>query len=156
MAGVLDPPRQSRQAVGSRPEHEAAGSCRVDAHESARHLDLRDDGRVVVATVTAYPLLFTAITIRADATAAIEPGAAIGFDAGANLSKVFILVYHLPKTGAIFQRFHAVASAHDSGDPRIGAQRLLDEVSVRVVVLFKVGDDASRQNRRRRWRVARF
>jgi len=35
-------------------------------------------------------------------------GPSIGFDAGANLSKVFILVYHLPKTGAIFQRFPGV------------------------------------------------
>ena len=35
-------------------------------------------------------------------------GPSIGFDAGANLSKVFILVYHLPSTGAIFQRFPGV------------------------------------------------
>jgi hypothetical protein len=35
-------------------------------------------------------------------------GPSIGFDAGANLSKVFILVYHLPKTSAIFQRFPGV------------------------------------------------
>ena len=35
-------------------------------------------------------------------------GPSIGFDAGANLSKVFILVYHLPKAGAIFQRFPGV------------------------------------------------
>ena len=35
-------------------------------------------------------------------------GPSIGFDAGANLSKVFILVYHLPKTSAMFQRFPGV------------------------------------------------
>ena len=35
-------------------------------------------------------------------------GPSIGFDAGANLSKVFVLVYHLPKTSAIFQRFPGV------------------------------------------------
>jgi hypothetical protein len=35
-------------------------------------------------------------------------GPSIGFDAGANLSKVFVLVYRLPKPGAIFQRFPGV------------------------------------------------
>ena len=35
-------------------------------------------------------------------------GPSIGFDAGANLSKVFILVYHLPSAGALFQRFPGV------------------------------------------------
>ena len=35
-------------------------------------------------------------------------GPSIGFDAGANLSKVFILVYHLPKPSAMFQRFPGV------------------------------------------------
>jgi hypothetical protein len=35
-------------------------------------------------------------------------GPSIGFDAGANLSKVFVLVYHLDKPGAIFQRFPGV------------------------------------------------
>ena len=35
-------------------------------------------------------------------------GPSIGFDLGANASKVFVLVYHLPSTGAIFQRFPAV------------------------------------------------
>ena len=35
-------------------------------------------------------------------------GPSIGFDVGANLSKVFILVYHLPRTGSIFQRFPGV------------------------------------------------
>jgi len=35
-------------------------------------------------------------------------GPSIGFDAGGNLSKVFVLVYNLPNTDAIFQRFPAV------------------------------------------------
>jgi hypothetical protein len=35
-------------------------------------------------------------------------GPSIGFDAGANLSKVFVLIYRLPKPGAIFQRFPGV------------------------------------------------
>ena len=35
-------------------------------------------------------------------------GPSIGFDAGGNLSKVFVLVYNLPSHAAIFQRFPAV------------------------------------------------
>lgn len=35
-------------------------------------------------------------------------GPSIGFDLGANVSKVFVLVYHLPSTEKIFQRFPAV------------------------------------------------
>lgn len=35
-------------------------------------------------------------------------GPSIGFDIGANASKVFILVYHLPSKDAIFQRFPGV------------------------------------------------
>lgn len=35
-------------------------------------------------------------------------GPSIGFDFGANVSKVFILVYHLPSADKIFQRFPAV------------------------------------------------
>lgn len=35
-------------------------------------------------------------------------GPSIGFDAGANASKVFTLVYHLKKTNAIYQRFPGV------------------------------------------------
>jgi hypothetical protein len=35
-------------------------------------------------------------------------GPSIGFDFGGNVSKVFVLVYRLPRTGAIFQRFPAV------------------------------------------------
>jgi hypothetical protein len=35
-------------------------------------------------------------------------GPSVGFDLGANAAKVFVLVYHLPKAGAIFQRFPAV------------------------------------------------
>jgi hypothetical protein len=35
-------------------------------------------------------------------------GPSIGFDFGGNVAKVFVLVYHLPKTGAIYQRFPAL------------------------------------------------
>jgi hypothetical protein len=35
-------------------------------------------------------------------------GPSIGFDLGGNLSKVFVLVYHLPGTDKIFQRFPSV------------------------------------------------
>ena len=35
-------------------------------------------------------------------------GPSIGFDLGANASKVFVLVYHLPNTEKIFQRFPSV------------------------------------------------
>lgn len=35
-------------------------------------------------------------------------GPTIGFDAGGNLSKVFVLIYNLPNTEAIFQRFPAL------------------------------------------------
>lgn len=35
-------------------------------------------------------------------------GPSIGFDAGGNLSKVFVLIYNLPNTEAIFQRFPAL------------------------------------------------
>ena len=35
-------------------------------------------------------------------------GPSIGFDAGANASKVYVLVYHLPSVEALFQRFPAI------------------------------------------------
>ncbi len=35
-------------------------------------------------------------------------GPSIGFDVGANVSKVFVLVYHLPSGDSLFQRFPAV------------------------------------------------
>ncbi len=35
-------------------------------------------------------------------------GPSIGFDAGGNASKVYVLVYHLPNTDALFQRFPAI------------------------------------------------
>lgn len=35
-------------------------------------------------------------------------GPSIGFDAGGNVSKTFVLVYHLPNTEALFKRFPAV------------------------------------------------
>ena len=35
-------------------------------------------------------------------------GPSVGFDAGGNLSKVYVLVYQLPNTDSIFQRFPAI------------------------------------------------
>lgn len=35
-------------------------------------------------------------------------GPSIGFDAGGNVSKVYVLVYHLPNVDALFQRFPAI------------------------------------------------
>jgi len=35
-------------------------------------------------------------------------GPSIGFDAGANVAKVFVLVYHLPNIDALFQRYPAI------------------------------------------------
>jgi len=35
-------------------------------------------------------------------------GPSIGFDLGANASKVFVLIYHLPDSAALFQRFPAI------------------------------------------------
>ena len=54
-------------------------------------------------------------------------GPSIGFDFGGNASKVFVLIYHLPATDALFKRFPAVegsiylvagvgANYHQSGD----------------------------------------
>ncbi len=39
-------------------------------------------------------------------------GPSIGFDVGANASKVFMLVYHLNRTGDIFQRFPGVEGSY--------------------------------------------
>ncbi len=43
-----------------------------------------------------------------DSTRVHWQGPSIGFDLGANADKVFILVYHLPRTASIFQRFPGV------------------------------------------------
>lgn len=51
-------------------------------------------------------------------------GPSIGFDAGANASKVFTLVYNLPNVGAIFQRFPGVdGSLYWIGGAGINYQR---------------------------------
>ena len=51
-------------------------------------------------------------------------GPSIGFDLGANASKVFVLVYHLPNTEALFQRFPAVdGSFYYVGGAGINYQR---------------------------------
>jgi len=51
-------------------------------------------------------------------------GPSIGFDAGGNASKVFTLVYHLPNSAAIFQRFPGVdGSLYYIGGAGINYQR---------------------------------
>ena len=51
-------------------------------------------------------------------------GPSIGFDLGANASKVFVLVYHLPNSDALFQRFPAVdGSFYYVGGAGINYQR---------------------------------
>ena len=51
-------------------------------------------------------------------------GPSIGFDVGANASKVFVLVYHLPGTEKIFMRFPAVdGSLYYVGGAGINYQR---------------------------------
>ena len=39
-------------------------------------------------------------------------GPSVGFDAGGNASKVFTLVYHLPRAAAIYQRFPGVEGSY--------------------------------------------
>ncbi|HLO95352.1 MAG TPA: DUF1134 domain-containing protein [Burkholderiaceae bacterium] len=52
-------------------------------------------------------------------------GPSIGFDFGANASKVFTLCYHLPNSAAIFQRFPGVeGSLYYIGGAGINYQRL--------------------------------
>lgn len=62
-------------------------------------------------------------------------GPSIGFDAGANASKVYVLVYHLPNSDALFQRFPAIdgslyfiggisANYHQSGNIILAPMRL--------------------------------
>jgi len=51
-------------------------------------------------------------------------GPSIGFDFGANASKVFVLVYNMPRPGSIFQRFPAVdGSFYYVGGAGINYQR---------------------------------
>lgn len=52
-------------------------------------------------------------------------GPSIGFDVGGNASKVFTLIYHLPKPSAIYQRFPGVdGSLYYVGGAGINYQRL--------------------------------
>lgn len=52
------------------------------------------DGSLVLKNVKSRPVWWT--------------GPSIGFDVGANAAKVFVLVYHLPRPSAIFQRYPGV------------------------------------------------
>ena len=52
-------------------------------------------------------------------------GPSVGFDLGANASKVFVLVYHLPKVEAIFKRYPGVdGSLYYIGGVGLNYQRL--------------------------------
>lgn len=48
------------------------------------------------------------LTLKSGSRRVYWTGPSIGFDAGANLSKVYVLVYRLPGASAIFQRFPGV------------------------------------------------
>jgi len=62
---------------------------------------------------------------RGPATKVYWAGPSIGFDAGANASKVFVLVYKLPNVDAIFKRYPGVdGSLYFVGGVGINYQRL--------------------------------
>lgn len=62
---------------------------------------------------------------RGGTTKVYWAGPTIGFDAGANASKVFVLVYRLPNTDAIFRRYPGVdGSLYFIGGVGINYQRL--------------------------------
>ena len=66
----------------------------------------------------------TLVMKNAKARRVFWSGPSIGFDFGANASKVFVLVYRLPKPGAIFQRYPAVdGSFYYVGGAGINYQR---------------------------------
>ena len=66
----------------------------------------------------------TLVMKNAKARRVFWSGPSIGFDLGANASKVFVLVYHLSKPGAIFQRYPAVdGSFYYVGGAGINYQR---------------------------------
>jgi len=76
------------------------------------------------------------LVMKSGATSKVHwTGPSIGFDAGGNVSKVFVLVYHLPSVDALFQRYPAVdgslyviggvsANYHQSGDIILAPVRL--------------------------------
>ncbi|HEX2013386.1 MAG TPA: DUF1134 domain-containing protein [Roseateles sp.] len=66
------------------------------------------------------------LVMKGGATAPVFwAGPSIGFDAGANASKVFTLVYKLPRASDIYQRFPGVdGSAYYIGGAGINYQRL--------------------------------
>ena len=66
----------------------------------------------------------TLVMKNAKARRVFWSGPSIGFDFGANAAKVFVLVYNMPKPGAIFQRFPAVdGSFYYVGGAGINYQR---------------------------------
>jgi hypothetical protein len=66
----------------------------------------------------------TLVTKNAKGRKVYWSGPSIGFDLGANASKVFVLVYNMPKGGFIFQRYPAVdGSFYYVGGAGINYQR---------------------------------
>lgn len=65
------------------------------------------------------------LLMKGGGTKVFWAGPSIGFDLGANASKVFTLVYRLPKASAIYQRFPGVdGSLYYIGGAGINYQRL--------------------------------
>jgi hypothetical protein len=66
----------------------------------------------------------TLVMKNAQARRVFWSGPSIGFDLGANAAKVFVLVYHMKSSGALFQRFPAVdGSFYYVGGAGINYQR---------------------------------
>ena len=86
-------------------------------------------------------------------------GPSIGFDAGANASKVFTLVYRLPKPGAIYQRFPGVdGSLYYVGGAGINYQRLngITLAPIRLGVGLRAGASVGYVHYRRRKSINPF
>jgi hypothetical protein len=66
------------------------------------------------------------LSLKSGASAKVYwSGPSIGFDLGGNASKVFVLVYHLPKVDAIYRRYPGVdGSLYYLGGAGINYQRL--------------------------------
>jgi hypothetical protein len=83
-------------------------------------------------------------------------GPSIGFDFGGNAAKVFTLVYNLPGTGAIFERFPGVdGSLYYIGGVGVNYQRLhnITLAPIRLGVGFRAGASVGyvHYRRKRSW-----
>ncbi len=68
----IDAAREAARLAARGDDGDAAQAAR-DIAPFGASLDLRRDGALVVATVTAHSMLLPGVTIRADAVAAMEP-----------------------------------------------------------------------------------